>query len=194
MTEQPLEALPNPDSLLSPEKTKRGWGRITLPQMLAILGLVGLAWGGVACLGLAILSSLTVNEMPGMITGMMGQFLGETVDDYMIRMTYRDAEAAADLFWADWSVTVERLADELESNYDAYDGYLEIRIAEAEGLPDDWAEYSDNETSTMEGREVTLRGEIVYEDGSTRPFEAQLVNSEGFWYLIEIDIASGEGD
>jgi hypothetical protein len=178
-----------PDLPPLPEPTgRRGWGRISAAQVIVILLMTLLGWLIAGIVGLALMWRSAVAAMPHMVGEMMPQLLGMTVDDYLLRMSYRDADRAYD-FVTYTPGRLDALYRSLDEEFFLYDGYLSVTVREVKGLP----EVAPGDPAFEDGSiyrdgEYTVNGEIAYEDGTIGHFTAVIVSGEDGWQIDSIAI------
>jgi hypothetical protein len=183
MSETPPAAPTQPQAWDVPPK-KQGVGGLQIAAMIAV---VALTWAAAACAGSLIAFQGMVSETPRLMNSLMGDTLAFVVRDYMTYMYYGDGPGAALLFSSDSGVSEADLQQTLDDAYYLFDGYIDIEVTEVEGLPDDYFDNPDE--SALEGKPVTLRGTIEYEDGTTGEFTAVVINEFDSWVIQSIDIS-----
>jgi hypothetical protein len=163
---------------------------IPIGQALVMISIISLFWTAAACLGSWIAFNGLAAQTPRLASGMIGDAIGNVVDNYMTYMYYRDAQAAWYLFSAE-DVSYEDIEAQLTDHYEWFDGYLGLEVTEAEGLPDQFPSDNQPYEELMAGRVVTLRGDIEYEDGFTGTFVAVLEYDEDgkYWGLQSVEIS-----
>lgn len=162
---------------------------IPIAQALVMILIISLCWGAAACLGTWIAFNGLAAQTPRMVNDMTADMIGNVVDDYMTYMYYRDAQAAWYLFEGD-EVSPEYLQLQIDNHYELYDDYLDLEVTGADGLPEETVSEDQPYSVLMDGRVVTLRGNVNYEGGFTGTFVAVLVYERNFedWWLQSVDV------
>gem|GEM_PF-5494587 len=181
---QPLVPIDSTEWEVPPKRSIPAW------KVLAMIALVGGSWSIAACIGSAIAFQGLMAQTPKFMNSMIGSYMGQVIDEYMIRMYYHDAPSAYTVFSADGQqlTSEEDLEDLLANQYVLFDGYKKVQVTSTEGLPEDFGTSGDPYSEQLQGRIVTLKGTIEYENDVEGTFVAEIEYESQGYRLRSIEI------